>query len=75
MKKLHTLAFVLLIIGGLNWLLVGLVSGWDLGSYVGESTARLVYILVGLSAIYEAATHKKNCANCVTPSNTNSPQM
>jgi uncharacterized protein len=74
MKKLHTLAFVLLIIGGLNWLLVGLVSGWNLGSYVGEGVARVVYLLVGLSAIYEAATHKKNCSNCVS-SNTSSPQM
>ena len=43
----------LLIIGGLNWLLVGLV-GWDIGELFGGQDAwisRIVYILVGLSAI------------------------
>lgn len=43
----------LLVIGGLNWLLVGLL-GWDIGSLFGGQDAiisRIVYILVGLSAI------------------------
>ena len=65
MKSLHTLAFILLVVGGLNWLLVAfnfnlvttLVGNWPM-------LERLVYILVGLSAIYEAATHKKNCKMC-----------
>ena len=52
-------------VGGLNWLLVGLGgSGWDLVSYLGGTLSSLVYILVGLSAVYEIATHKKNCKNC-----------
>ena len=62
--KIHKLAFILLIIGGLNWLLVGLISGWDLGSYIGGTLARIVYILVGLSALYEVFTHKSNCKHC-----------
>ena len=62
--KLHKIAFILLIIGGLNWLLVGLVSGWDLSAYIGASIARIVYILVGLSALYEVFTHKGNCKAC-----------
>ncbi|OZM55736.1 DUF378 domain-containing protein [Lottiidibacillus patelloidae] len=55
MKGLDLLALVLLIIGGLNWLLVGLFE-WDLvgGLFGGMDSliAKIVYILVGLSAIY-----------------------
>lgn len=43
----------LLIIGGLNWLLVGLL-GWDVGEVFGGQGAlisRVVYVLVGLSAL------------------------
>ena len=66
MKSIHTIAFILLIIGGLNWLLVGLVGGWDLANYIGATVARVVYILVGLSALYEVFTHKGRCKNCET---------
>lgn len=62
----HVIAFILLIIGGLNWLLVGLF-GWDIGSYLGGMAgpvSRTIYVLVGLAAIYELATHKKNCRLC-----------
>ncbi len=52
--KLHKIAYVLLIIGGLNWLLFGLfqkdlfeIIGLGMGSWI----SRVVYILVGLSAI------------------------
>ena len=51
------IAFWLLVIGGLNWLLVGLF-GWDIGELFGGQTAiisRIVYVLVGLSAILVAA--------------------
>ncbi|OHB14703.1 MAG: DUF378 domain-containing protein [Candidatus Zambryskibacteria bacterium RIFOXYC1_FULL_39_10] len=43
----------LLVIGGLNWLLVGLF-GWDIGELFGGQTAlisRVIYVLVGLSAL------------------------
>lgn len=43
----------LLVIGGLNWLLVGL-SGWDIGDLFGGQEAvvsRIIYVLVGLSAL------------------------
>ncbi len=58
-------AFILLVIGGLNWLLVGLFN-WNLVTVVlGTGTiANIVYILVGLSAIYEVATHKAMCKMC-----------
>lgn len=71
MKALHMIAWILLIIGGLNWLLIG-VGGfaggnWNvvdliLGSW--PSVEWIVYILVGLSAIYELITHWKNCKVC-----------
>lgn len=55
MKTLNVFALVLVIIGGLNWLLVGLFK-WDLvgGIFGGMDSiiARIVYILVGLAAIY-----------------------
>lgn len=67
MKALHMVAFILVIVGALNWLLVG-VLGWDIGMLFGGMDAvlsRLVYVLVGLSGIYIAATHKKDCKTCM----------
>ena len=65
MKALHMIAFILLVVGGLNWLLVAfdynLVDS-ILGA--GSAGATIVYVLVGLSAIWEVLTHKKNCRNC-----------
>ncbi|WLR50822.1 DUF378 domain-containing protein [Bacillus tianshenii] len=55
MKGLNVIALVLVIVGGLNWLLVGLFQ-WDLVGGIfggmGSPLARIVYILVGLAAIY-----------------------
>lgn len=62
MKKLHKIAFILLIIGGLNW---GLEAfGWGIGNFVPSSVAMLVYILVGLSALLEVFGHKSMCKAC-----------
>lgn len=49
------IALVLLIIGGVNWGLVGINRTWDLVDMILGSIswlASVVYILVGLSAIY-----------------------
>jgi len=59
MNGLSRLALLLVIIGALNWLLVGLFQ-WDLVAAVlgGESMrtasmlSRIVYTLVGISGIY-----------------------
>lgn len=70
MKNLHMVTFLLLVVGGLNWLLQG-VFGWDVGQLFGGQEAlvsRIIYILVGLSAIYELATHKANCKTCSSSS-------
>lgn len=51
-------AFVLLVVGGLNWLLVGLLD-WGIGEItdpISPMLTKAVYILVGLSAIYLVMT-------------------
>ncbi len=58
---MQLVTFWLLVIGGLNWLLVGLL-GWDVGSLFGGMSAtvsRVIYILVGLSALYQLFMSKK----------------
>lgn len=64
MKGLHIIAWILVIIGGLNWLLIGAFN-WGIGDILGSGLSRIIYILVGLSALYELFTHKKNCKACV----------
>ncbi len=69
MKALHMVAFILLVIGGLNWLLVAF--GWNLVDAIfgiGSTGSMIVYILIGLSAIYEAAMHMKHCKMCSSKS-------
>jgi len=58
--------FLLLAIGGLNWGLQG-AFGWEIGQLfggMGAGVSRLIYVLVGLSAVYEIAIHKKACRFC-----------
>lgn len=65
MKGLHVVAFILLVIGGLNWLLVAFHYNLvDSIFGVGSTLAMLIYILVGLSAIYLLFTHSKDCNMC-----------
>lgn len=63
MNTLDWVAFILVVIGGLNWGLVGLLE-LDLVALIFGSIPilmKLVYILVGLSALYMiyGATKKK----------------
>ena len=63
MKWLHKIAVLLLIVGGLNWGLYAL-TGWEIGALFGGMQAfisRIIYILVGLSAIFVIVTHKGSC--------------
>jgi hypothetical protein len=56
LKVLDIIALILIIVGGLNWLLVGAFD-FDLVAAIFGSmsaVARIVYVLVGLSAIYTA---------------------
>ena len=71
MKALHMIGFILLAIGGLNWGLIGLGgfagADWNvvhmiLGAW--PMVEWLVYVLVGLSAVWLLFTHKKDCRTC-----------
>jgi hypothetical protein len=64
MKTFDVVAAVLLVVGGLNWGLVG-VAHFDLvaalfGMKFGETStlSSIVYSLVGLSALYQAISFK-----------------
>jgi uncharacterized protein len=57
--------FILLVVGGINWGLEAL--GYNLVYMIFGSwpmVERLIYLLVGLSAVYELVTHKQNCKTC-----------
>ena len=57
MKFVNILTLVLVIVGGLNWGLVGLFD-FDLVATIfgaGSALSRIVYVLVGLSAVWQVA--------------------
>ena len=73
-NMLMTVSMILVIIGGLNWGLIGLGgfmgSNWNvinmiLGAW--PAVEWIVYILVGASAVYLVMTHKKTCKECAQP--------
>lgn len=71
MKALHGTAFVLAVVGGLNWGLIALGnwmgSNWNVVNLlVGTwpTVENLVYLLVGLSALSLLFTHKGDCRAC-----------
>lgn len=65
-------AFILLVVGGLNWGLY--LFGFEVGAkFLGgmDSTpAKAVYALVALSAVFELVTHKSSCKMCNSSSQT-----
>jgi len=69
LNRMQKVAYWFLIVGGLNWLLVGLLS-WDIGEIFGGQEAiisRIVYVLVGLSALV-ALKSKSSMSSSSTPS-------
>lgn len=69
MKALNGIALLLIIVGGLNWLLVGLFE-WNLVHAIFGGVPvieNIVYVVVGIAAIYAisffaivSSGHKKN---------------
>jgi uncharacterized membrane protein YuzA (DUF378 family) len=56
MKALDMITLILVIIGGLNWGLVGLFQFDLVAAIFGGSAgviARIIYVLVGVSALYQ----------------------
>lgn len=52
MKALDCIVMILLIIGGLNWLLVGLFNLDIVIAIFGNIIARIIFTIVGICAIY-----------------------
>ena len=61
MNSLSWVTMTLMIIGGLNWGLVGLFNFDLVATIFGDMSliARIVYVLVGLSALYSVFTFPK----------------
>ena len=57
MKAFDTVTRTLLIVGGLNWGLVGAANFDLVATLFGDMSpvSRIVYVLVGVSAVYQAA--------------------
>ncbi|MCW2285524.1 uncharacterized membrane protein YuzA (DUF378 family) [Rhodoblastus acidophilus] len=61
MKALNLITLILIIVGGLNWGLVGLTDAnfvTGIASLFGSAqnaVAKLIYVIVGLSAVYQIA--------------------
>lgn len=60
MKTIKIIALVLVIVGGLNWALVGVFNFDLVAAIFGNMSviSRIVYTLVGLSALYIAVDLK-----------------
>lgn len=54
MKALDAIALILVVIGGLNWGLIGLFDYNLVDSIfgVGSAASRIIYVIVGVAAIY-----------------------
>lgn len=55
MKKVDVLAAILLVVGGLNWGLVGAFNFDLVAAIFGKMSvlSKVVYVLVGISALYQ----------------------
>ena len=60
-KALNAIALVLIIVGGINWGLVGLLDFNLVSALFGVDSwlSNLVYILVGIAALYAIVLFKK----------------
>ena len=60
MRNIDVVVAGLLVVGGLNWGLVGLLQFDLVAALFGEDSAasRLVYVVVGLCAVYQAVQWK-----------------
>lgn len=64
MKAVHMGACLLLWVGGINWGLIGLFNYNLVEAVFPMMLVKWVYILVGLSAVLIAVTHKADCKTC-----------
>lgn len=65
MKILHMVTFLLVVVGALNWGLVGFFNFNLVSTIFGAGMlTNVVYDLVGLSAVYILVTHRGTCNVC-----------
>lgn len=66
MKTVHMVAFLLVVVGAVNWGLMGLMNVNLVNMLLGsmQSLEKVVYVLVGVSGVYLAATHMQDCKTC-----------
>ncbi len=71
MKLAHMVGFILVVVGALNWGLIGLggfmMADWNVVNMILGSWPQLewlVYILVGISGVMLLVSHKKDCRAC-----------
>ncbi|OGH43010.1 MAG: hypothetical protein A3B53_03575 [Candidatus Levybacteria bacterium RIFCSPLOWO2_01_FULL_42_15] len=66
MKALHMVTVILVLVGALNWGLVGLLNLNLVTTLLGGVPAleKLVYVLVGVSAVVLFVQHKADCKLC-----------
>lgn len=64
---LHVIAYVLLWIGGINWGLIGFFN-FNLVESLGlpAGVVQVVYIAVGVAAVYSFLSHQGECTVCKT---------
>lgn len=68
MCVLDWVATILVVIGGINWGLVGLFNFNLVSALFGFNIiARIIYILVGLSAVYVLVCAVRCCKKCDAP--------
>lgn len=62
----HMVAFPLVLVGALNWGLVGLFNYNLVESLLGTwpMVVKIVYVLVGAAAVWSLVTHKDDCKTC-----------
>lgn len=66
MKLLHIVTFTLVLVGALNWGLIALLNLNLVSLILGSapSLEKLVYLLIGVSAVIVFATHQNDCKTC-----------
>lgn len=66
MKWLHYIGFTLVVVGAFNWGFIGLFNFNLVSAIFGSSPSlvMLLYVLIGLSAVWIGFTHMKDCKIC-----------
>lgn len=67
MKAVHAIAFILVVVGAVNWGLIGINEEWNVVSLLLGRWAvveSIVYVLVGLSGLFLVFSHRKDCKAC-----------